>query len=102
VDIESIKSKLQPILESHHAKRAILFGSFARSTDDNRSDIDLIIVDEEKLPYMKRLDKYFKDISTALERPVDLFVYSPSEFEDMKEGFFVERAVSEGVTIYER
>ena len=41
-------------------------------------------------------------ITDALEMPVDLFVYSPNEFEAMKKGFFVGRAVKEGITVCER
>jgi predicted nucleotidyltransferase len=102
MDIDAIRATLSPILESHRARKAILFGSYARSTEANRSDIDLIIIDDEKLPYMKRLDKYFNDITNALNMSVDLFVYSSGEFEDMKKGFFVGKAVAEGVTLYER
>ena len=101
MDIETIRARISPILESHQAKKAILFGSYARSTNDKRSDIDLIIIDDEKLPYMRRLDKYFNDITDALKMSVDLFVYNSEEFEDMKEGFFVGKAVKEGVTLYE-
>ena len=102
VDIDTIRSKLSPIFESRRALKAILFGSYARSTEDKRSDIDLIIIDEEELPYLKRLDKYFNDVTGALNMPVDIFVYSPDEFEDMKQGFFIGKAVAEGVTLYER
>ena len=102
MDVEAIRFKLSPIFESHRALKAILFGSYARTTEDKRSDIDLIIIDDEELPYLERLDKYFKDISEALNVPVDIFVYNPDEFEDMKQGFFIGKAVAEGVTLYER
>jgi len=45
MDIDEKQAKIMPILESHNARKAILFGSYARSTEDKRSDIDLIIVD---------------------------------------------------------
>jgi predicted nucleotidyltransferase len=102
VDIDTIKAKLTPLLERSDAEKAILFGSYARSTQDDRSDIDLIIIDNEDLPYLRRLDKYFADIVRTLEKSVDLFVYNNLEFEDMKEGFFIGRAVAEGVVLYER
>ena len=102
MDVETIRSGISPILKSHHAKKAILFGSYARSTEDNRSDIDLIIVDDEELPCLERLEKYFKDLTDVLAMSVDLFVYRSREFEEMKEGPFVGRAIAEGVTLYER
>ena len=102
MDIGTLKTILSPILESHGAEKAILFGSYARSTEDKRSDVDLIIIDEENLPYLKRLDKYFNDISDVLKMPLDIFVYKRDEFEEMKQGCFVRQAVEEGVTLYER
>ena len=102
MDVETIRSRILPILEARQAKKAILFGSYARSTEDKRSDIDLIIVDDDDQPYLERLEKYFNDLTNALGMPVDLFVYSSQEFAEMKEGFFVGKAVAEGITLYER
>ena len=47
-------------------------------------DIDLIVIDDENIPYMKRLDKYFNELTDVLKAPLDLFVYNSREFEDMK------------------
>jgi predicted nucleotidyltransferase len=102
VDVDTIRQRLAPILEKGNADLAILFGSYARASQDSRSDVDLIVVDDEDLPYLQRLDKYYNDIARALDTSVDLFVYRRLEYEDMKQGFFVGRAVSEGITIYER
>ena len=79
-----------------------MFGSYARLTHDAKSDVDLIVIDDEDLPYLRRLDKYFNDIAHALGMSVDLFVYNRYEFEDMKKGFFIGRAAAEGITLYER
>ena len=102
MDAETIRESIVPILKSRRAKKAILFGSYARSTEDPRSDIDLMIIDDDELPYLQRLEKYYNDLTSALGMSVDLFVYRSQEFEDMKEGFFVGKAVAEGVTLYER
>ena len=102
MEIDAIRNKLLPIFKKNATEKAILFGSHARSTQNRKSDIDLIIIDDEDLPYMQRLGKYFNDISLELNMPVDLFVYSKEEFEKMKEGFFIGRAVEEGVVLYER
>lgn len=99
--IAEIAERLAPIAKAFGAERAIVFGSFARGTVDKHSDLDLILVDDEDLPYLRRLDKYFTAVSTAFPMPVDLFIYRRAEFERMKEGAFLGRALSEGIVIYE-
>jgi len=89
-----------PLLVAKGASRAVLFGSVARGTDDGRSDIDLIIVDDADLPYFARLDKYYDELVDMLDRPLDLFVYREAEFEQMRERPFVRRALAEGKIIY--
>jgi predicted nucleotidyltransferase len=102
VDIEGITKLITPILKQKNAKKAILFGSYARGTNDKHSDIDLIIVDNDQLPYLRRLDKYFNELSSVLSAPLEIFIYQEAEFERMKEGAFVGRAVEEGIIIYEQ
>ena len=102
VTLESIRDALQPILEGKGARLAVLFGSHARGTADARSDVDLIIVDDQPLRYLDRIGKYFDDIRTALNRDVDLIVYTGEEFRRMREGRFVGKALEEGQVIYER
>jgi len=57
-------------------QRALCFSAqVARGTDDGRSDIDLLVVDNDDLRYFARLDKYYDELVDLLHRPVDLFVY---------------------------
>lgn len=84
------------------AKRALLFGSFARGTADTRSDIDLLIVDDEPLPYAGRLERYFKPLAFALSRPVEIIVYTSEELANADHRPFIRRALTEGVVVYER
>jgi uncharacterized protein len=100
VSIDEIRATVVPLLVAKGASRAVLFGSVARGTDDGRSDIDLIIVDDADLPYFARLDKYYDELVDMLDRPLDLFVYREAEFERMRERPFVRRALAEGKTIY--
>ena len=41
---ELLVSVISGLLRRYHAERAILFGSYARSEADARSDIDLVVV----------------------------------------------------------
>jgi uncharacterized protein len=99
---EELGCRLKPVFLEKRAIKAILFGSRARGTDDARSDVDLIIVDDDERPYLERLDKYFKDITTRIDAALDLFVYTSAEAEAMKDKPFLSRALAEGVVLYER
>jgi len=43
-DIKNIKELLSPVFIENKVKKAVLFGSFSRSTQTRKSDLDLIII----------------------------------------------------------
>jgi predicted nucleotidyltransferase len=95
--LEQIVQSLRP----YHPIRIILFGSCARGDQDEMSDVDLVILKETKSSFIQR----YRDIAPYLknEIPVDLFVYTPAEFQRMRESGnpFIERVLSEGKVVYE-
>ncbi|MBP7864446.1 MAG: nucleotidyltransferase domain-containing protein [Acidobacteria bacterium] len=101
MDLQQIGDQLRPVFESGKARKAIVFGSLARGTAERRSDLDLLVVDDEPLPYLRRLDKYYDAIVTLLHVPLDLFVYTSREFEENLELPFLSRVIKEGQVIYE-
>ena len=100
--INQLKTAVYPLLNEKGAKKAILFGSCAQQKNDPRSDIDLLIIDNEELPYLKRLDKYYSELVDILQKPLDIFVYKESEYSSMKNSFFIKRIDKEGIVLYER
>ena len=100
--VDEVRDLILPVLEERDAMRAIVFGSVARGSHDERSDVDIIVIDEEDLPYLRRLDKYFDPLSRALGGPLDLFVYRPVEVGRMASLPFLRGALREGVVVYER
>lgn len=82
------------------ARRALVFGSYARGTADAASDLDLLIVCETDLPFVERF-RLFPEILDAFPG-VELVVYTPGELEEMRSrGGFVEHVEGEGIVIYE-
>jgi uncharacterized protein len=102
VDVATLRRLIAPVLERKGALKAILFGSFARGTADRRSDVDLLIVDDERLRYLDRLTKYFDELSVVIPQPLEVFVYTQSELADLGSRHFIKRALDEGQVIYER
>lgn len=72
--VEILTTKYGPI------ERIILFGSQARGDADEYSDLDLIVIKKTNLPWVKRLVAV-----PSLPVHADVFVYTPEEFQLMKE-----------------
>lgn len=82
------------------ARRALLFGSYARGTADSASDLDLLIVCETERPFLERF-RLFREILDAFPG-AELVVYTPSELEAMRaRGGFVEQVEREGIVLYD-
>lgn len=78
-------------------KQVLLFGSLARGDLREGSDIDLIVIKNTDKKFLDRLDEFYLDAS----EPLDILVYTPEEFEEMKERPFIKKALKEGRILHE-
>ena len=101
VQIDDIRQAASAVAQANGASCAILFGSYARGTATERSDIDIIFVEQTGDPFLKRLDRYIGPLVDRLHTSVEALVYTPDEFERMKDRSFVRTALEEGVVLYE-
>ena len=101
ITIEKIREAAIEIANANGATLALLFGSYARGTATERSDVDLIFVEETTLRFLDRLSRYQDILIDRLSTSVETLVYTPAEFERMKDGGFVGQAVREGIVLYE-
>jgi len=88
-----------PILRARGVQRVILFGSLAREGATWPGDIDLIVVLETERRFLDRLDEMYR----LLDCPValDLLVYTPEEFEQMRQtNPLIRRVEREGRVLY--
>lgn len=91
--VNDIKEKLLPVFKKHNIKKAVLFGSYAKGSADNRSDID-IMVDSN----LRGLAFYglLEDVVNAIGKSVDLL-----DKQQIKAESKVEQEISAtGVVIY--
>lgn len=99
--VAELKAELDRILnrlkKDPSVRLVLLFGSLARGDARDHSDIDLIVVKETEKRFLDRLDEFYDDAREAM----DILVYTPQEFEEMKERPFVRRALQEGKILYE-
>ncbi len=99
------RSELEMRIRLHLAttgvKRALLFGSYARGTADAFSDVDLVFIEDTLRPFVERGLAHLPLFKMGVG--VDLLVYTPKEYQMLKEqrNPLVERVEEEGITIYE-
>lgn len=90
-----IQMLLQPVFSDYKIKKAILFGSYAKGSAKERSDIDILVDSGLKgLAFFGLLE----DVVTTLGKEVDLLDVSQLT-EDSQVGEEIKRS---GVVIYEQ
>ena len=100
--LEPLLEALRPLLHEQGAKAAYLVGSWARGEADAWSDVDVVIVAPSARPAVERFKDYLPAI-LASPRPVELFVYTPEEFERLRaeERPFLMHALDGAKLVYE-
>jgi predicted nucleotidyltransferase len=104
--MKKMKKKIRQIIRSllpYEPERLYLFGSWARGEEDELSDIDLVVIKQTTTPFLERLQEVAR-LLPAEVGGVDLLVYTPDEFSEMKrEGnAFAEMITEEGLLIYDQ
>lgn len=95
--INEIKTKLFPVFETVPVYRAILFGSYAKGSPTDKSDIDIVIDSKGELLNMNFYG-VLEDITTRLGKRVDLF-----EITELKNNAAMRSVVErEGIVLYDR
>ena len=89
-----IQALLSPIFADYGITKAVLFGSFAKGTATDKSDIDLLV---ESGLHGLRFVGFMEPIRQKVDRPVDVF-----DISHIEKGSQLEREIqATGVTIYE-
>lgn len=99
---EIVSEQVVRCLKPYDPEQIILFGSYARGDVHQGSDVDLIIIKDTESKFLRRMD----DILDLwdMDYPVEFFVYTPAEFEQMKreKRDFILTVIEEGLVIYEK
>ena len=80
-------------------RRAILFGSMARGKVSGHSDLDLIFVVDTQERFADRCHRFYVTLEPRVG--MDILVYTPEEFEVMRQRPFFRRALAESKVLYE-
>ena len=83
-DIYTIKETIKPIARSYAVKRIYLFGSYAKGSANENSDIDLLVEKGKPMSLLK-LSGMRQSVQEALDLSVDLVTTTGIEDEFYKE-----------------
>ncbi len=101
--IDQIREIVAPIAIRYHLKAVYLFGSYARGSATESSDIDLLIdTSGTALRSLFSLGALYCDLEKALNKPIDLITVSSLEQKTQMQGDlqFRETIKRERVSIY--
>lgn len=102
--LTKLRAELNRAIEamiSLKVEKIVLFGSLAKGEVKSKSDIDLIVIWETDLPFMKRLETLYEAIKPNLA--MDILAYTPQEIEELYgKNPFITKALNEGCVLYER
>ena len=101
-----VNDKVKRVVECikrYDPEKIILFGSAARGETDEYSDLDFVVIKKTKQRFIRRLIEVAELIDNDLGQ-VDVFVYTPEEFQRMieYENPFIEQVIKEGRVLYEK
>ena len=93
--VSDIQTALAPVLRDYNISRAVLFGSIAKGTATEKSDLDLLV--DSKLRGLSFVG-FMDAVCQAAGMPVDIL-----DVTHIEKGSQIEREIiSTGVTIYEK
>jgi predicted nucleotidyltransferase len=104
---DELASIADRIIDLANPRRVILFGSQARGTATEGSDIDLLIIGdrstEQKWNRRREIGRIRRGLS-FMRTPIDILLFTPDEIEKWRDttNHVVSEALREGKVIYER
>lgn len=96
--LASEAERITRLLAGRGATLVVAFGSFAREEVGSFSDLDMIAVMESDLPFIARLEELYRAIVPRVG--LDLLVYTPEEWEEMRHRSFVRHALAQGRVLH--
>ena len=99
-----LQSALQRVLEKLQAmpqvEKVILIGSYASGRSDLFTDLDLVVVMTSEKDFVIRTAELYQELQAGVD--MDLLVYTPEEFQCMKNQRFLRHALKNGKVLYEK
>ena len=97
-----VDETMDQIVSVFHPNKIIIFGSVARNSAHDESDLDILVVMNSELKPTKRAGEVYKATS-SIDLPMDIIVLTPGEYEANKDNphSFASVISKTGVVAYE-
>ena len=98
---EEVKSFVDRIAHDCNPKAIIIFGSVAKGTFNENSDLDIMVILETEMTYYERTLAVRKSIGVT-SIPIDILAFTPEEIEEGKRvnGSIISEALNTGRAVY--
>ena len=70
--IDELKRRITPVAEKYELKSVYLFGSYARGTATDESDVDILVDREGSIVHGILIGGLYEDMQSAVDKEVDL------------------------------
>jgi predicted nucleotidyltransferase len=81
-------------------EQVILFGSYAAGRRDLFTDLDLLVVMSSEQDFVRRTAELYQQVAAGVD--LDLLVYTPEEFERLRQHGVVRQALETGRVLHEK
>ena len=95
-----IRESITPVLQKHAVEQAFLFGSYARGTNNARSDVDLMIIMNTAKRFLDRIAEFDELYDAMPGMAIDLLVYNKKELDQISHRAFIKTILKEGICLY--
>ena len=107
LDSQVVESLRDAVLRQVSPLLVVLFGSQAKGTANEDSDIDLLVIDDRPFSPTRSRRRIIGDIRRSIpadRHPVDVLLFDPTELQLWRHttNHVIARALREGVVLYER
>ena len=98
---EEVKSFVDKIANACNPKAIIIFGSVAKGTSDENSDLDIMVILDTEMTYYERTLAVRKSIGVT-SIPIDILAFTPEEIEAGRQinGSIISEVLSTGRVVY--
>lgn len=98
---QEVDEVVKKIVSFYKPEKVILFGSYAKGTATNRSDMDILVIKETDEPFRIR-GRLLRQLFYSSIIPVDLLIFTKEEFEEYqaKPYSFIGSVLETGIEVY--
>jgi len=100
---EKVDAVVQRLIEVATPKKIILFGSYVRDDVTRDSDLDVLVVADDRVANCRKESVRLRDAVGSIDMPMDILVVRESRFEELKDkvGLIYREASRTGRLVYE-